>query len=186
MNIKRIILDIDDVLAAHIESWLSWYNKEWFDFLEKKNITDWNLVQFVSPKCGNRVYDFLKLPTVYDNVLPIEYAQIGVNFLRSTGKEIIFVTSRDWACNKFDWLVRYGFSKNSKEYVVAENKSLIDADMIIDDNYMNVKEFPGIKWLYTQPWNAKYEHPNKLASWGYLSRRVNNWIEIIKLFGGNV
>jgi len=166
----RIILDIDDVCAELVSTWLTKYNIDWNDNLTKDMITDWNVGSF--SKIGDKFYDYLNMPNfnLYENMPMVEGALDGVNYLRSLGYEIIFCTIYDYNNRKWDWLVKNKFTNNPDEYVVAHNKNLIKGDIIIDDNYDNFINYDGIKFLYTQNWNRKF----------HTIFRVNGWKEIIE------
>ena len=47
----------------------------------------------------------------------------------------------------------------------ATDKSLIRADLIIDDRYKNVMDFVGPCILFDQPWNSHHQHHNRAAGW---------------------
>jgi 5'(3')-deoxyribonucleotidase len=165
----RIAIDVDDVLCGLVEEVVEIYNDSWGDTLTKDKITVWNMSRFVKPQCGTFVQKYFNMPGLYDNVRPIPGAQMGVEKLRSYGCELLFVTAAlpDVMGEKFKWLQAYGFTDDLREYIVAKNKSVIQAHVLLDDNYDNTSTFRGYGMLYTQPWNDKHN----------VKYRVNNWEE---------
>lgn len=74
---------------------------------------------------------------------------------------------------------------NEQNVIVAQDKSLIKGDVLIDDCVDNLKIFDGSVICYAQPWNTEVEDWNKeegnLDCLGYNCRRYDNW-ESINIF----
>jgi 5'-nucleotidase len=151
MTTKIIAFDIDSVLAEIMEPWLSRYNKDYDDTLTQEKITNWEIHSFCKPKCSHRIYDYLT-PDLYDETKPIPGALQAVHNARRLGR-VIFVTSAAYTPGrKFAWLKDNGFFPKEHDYVECRDKSLIKADVMIDDYETNLASFPrGI--LFDQPWN---------------------------------
>ncbi len=168
-----VSVDVDDPTAMLIETWLDAYNKDWNDDLTKQEITDWDLARFVRPECGKKIYDYLKNPHLYDNVMPTPMSQDGIKELRAMNLRPVFVTSStiEQSGRKYQWLGDYGYIQKLSDYVEMSDKSLIRASVMIDDGFHNITAFNGIGALYNEPWNAK-------ETWDI---RVNNWVEFVDL-----
>lgn len=154
---KRILVDVDCVVADLMDEWLGIYNAEYSDNLDVSQIVRWGMEEFVKPECGTKIYDYLWLPYLYDHVKPIDGAITGVRWLRRHGYDIRFVTSGVHA-GKAQWLGRHGlligeFPLYSPDLIVAHDKSIIKADIMIDDNIKNCDNFSGTSILFGQPWN---------------------------------
>jgi 5'-nucleotidase len=168
-----IAVDVDDVLCDLNTEWLQRYNKDFDDNLTKNKITEWDISLFVKPECGKYIFEYLNDTYLYDNVLPLPGALKGINIIRDMGHRIIFVTTPTIksAGRKFLWLLNNSFVSNMKDYIEVTDKSLVRANMLIDDKYENIKAFDGSGVLYSQPWNLKYDY----------APRVKNWIGVVKL-----
>jgi 5'-nucleotidase len=172
-----IACDVDGVVADLMTPWLRWYNWEIdgnksADVLLMEQITQWDMHKIVHPSVGEKIYDFLQLPDAYDRVEPIDGALEGVNRLREMGHRVVFVTSTNVYQNgaKLKWLERHGFLelKNgflSPDYVEMKDKSLIRADVMIDDYPKNLEGFFGSQLLFTQPWNQDESRFNRRDDW---------------------
>jgi len=167
----NIIVDVDGVVADLHSVWLARYNHDWNDCLRIEEITEWELYKFV--KCGKLIYSYLELPDLYDTVEPIPGALKGVEFLRTMGFRVVFVTTgnRD---QKFNWLQKHKFLpptewKDHPDYVCCKDKSLVRARIIIDDNVDTLIAHPAWHILYDQPWNR---HATAIA-------RAHNWQDVI-------
>ncbi len=163
-----IAVDVDSVVAELGPAWLGRYNKDYNDTLTSKDILSWDTHLYVKPECGLKIYEYLKDPTLYDDVKPIPYALECVKYL-SQQYRIIYVTTSPIESfgAKYKWLKRYKFISDLSDYVECKDKSLIKADYLIDDNFNNVKQFGGVGYLFTQPWNIKF----------YWPFRINDWLE---------
>jgi 5'(3')-deoxyribonucleotidase len=172
----RIIIDIDDTLGDLLTPSLDDYFRDYHHRLTRDDITEWDITNFVVPECNEKFFDYFKNPEIYDRVEPIMGAQWGVEELRKRGHELLFVTAAVHP-GKGPWLIKWGFVEESwdiPEYACIRNKSLIQADIIIDDRPDTVDSFPGYGILFDRPHNRHYE-PSDSKS------RAISWEDIIGL-----
>lgn len=174
MKGKTILFDIDDVVANLITPWLSWYNWQYVDNLKKKDIKDWDISQYTVPSCGEKIYDFVHDPRVYNLVKPIKGAKKTIKALRDKGNRVMFVTAVNWHNSgaKIKWLNSNGFKVKKEDYIESSDKSNVYGDLFFDDGWHNISNTIAKEaYLYTQPWNEKYEY----------NKRVRNWSDIEKV-----
>lgn len=176
MRNKVILIDVDNVVADLITPWLNWYNNTYVDDLKPQDITDWDIAKFVKPECGQRIYDFVSSPGVYYTVVkPVKHSRKVIKALQEKGNRVVFITAiNDYVKDgvKLNWLNCNGFDVSPINYYEMNDKSNADGDLFIDDGWHNISS-SSIKnsYLYTRPWNIKYEY----------DKRVSNWKEIAKL-----
>jgi 5'-nucleotidase len=172
----RIIVDVDDVVADLLGRWLELYNQDFNDNLRPSDIKLWDLVEFVKPECGARIYDYLDRPDLYDQVEPIPGSLEGVSLLRSRGHQLLFVSAVNHPA-KFGWLCRNGFLERTDTtgYIVASDKSLIRADLIIDDNVETVRRFPGKSILVSRHHNQFAKNVVRADDWYGIFRLVEKF-----------
>ena len=140
-----LAVDVDEVCADLLGTWLSFYNIDHKTRLLAEDITSWDITPFLNPGTKDRFYAYLQMSSLYQQVLPIPYARRAVNQLRADGHRVLFVTS----CfpgtieAKRDWLVRWGFlpKDSSVDFLPVQDKALIRADYLFDDRPENVAEF---------------------------------------------
>lgn len=171
---KRVLVDVDAVVADLIPVWLGFYNKDYDDNLVASDIFKWGIHEIVKPECGAGIFNYLERTDLYDNVKPIDGAISGVQWLRQHSYDVRFVTSGVFE-SKIRWLGRHGFLMGenwlySHDVVVAHDKSIINADIMIDDNIKNCENFKGKSVLFAQPWNTG-SHP-----WF----RADGWVDVIQ------
>lgn len=169
---KIILVDFDDVTGDLMTAWLGLYNRDHDDCVIESDIKSWAIANYV--KCGEGIYDYLKYPSLYDNVFPIVGAENGINYLRDLGFRIVFITAStpEQAGRKYTWLGDYGLIDSRKNYVEALDKSIILGDYLIDDNPENVINAYGQGIVYTKEWNKSLG--------GYV--RMNDWSDITNYF----
>lgn len=162
-----VAVDVDGVLANIHDVWLARYNKDYNDNFTVDQWVDWGIHKFVKPECGIKIYDYIEDPSIYDDALPIPYAQEAIEFMKEHVR-IIFVTNSTVGTfgAKYKWLRKYGFLDNQDDYVECKDKSLIFAHQMIDDNIDNLNKFLGPqKYLYTQPWNKDKDCEWRIYDW---------------------
>jgi 5'(3')-deoxyribonucleotidase len=166
---KILAVDVDGVIAANHVEWLRRYNKDYNDTMTKDDWTTWDIHMLVKPVCGIKIYEYLKDPTLYENIKPIPDALETIKKL-SKKYRIIYVTTTPIEVSgvKYNWLKKYNFITRIQDYVECSDKSLIRAEYLIDDNIDNVRTFGGVGYIFTQPWNVNW----------YWPFRINNWQEV--------
>lgn len=156
-------LDVDDVLLDLVGQWLTEYNEEWSDTLDKKDLHEWDFTKFVKPECGKRVYRLLK-PEMYDRIKPLDGAVEFVQEIRNMGHVPRYITAcgdpknkrqhHAFAVAKHSSLIRHGIAVGNELLIPGRDKSRAPVDILIDDREENVESFRnGIAILFTQPWN---------------------------------
>lgn len=172
-----IAVDIDGTVADLAPSWYEIYNQDFDDDLTNEKVLSWDTHLYC--KGGKVIYQYLKDPSLYARVKPIEGALAGIRGLRLMGHRIIFVTSTvpEQAGRKYAWLLEHEFLRAKdgplSDFVEAHDKSLIRADLLIDDGVHNLESFIGYKVLYGQPHNATCKCFNRAEDWREVVRLVS-------------
>lgn len=177
--IRIVAVDVDGTVAGLHPVWLGRYNYDFNDNLQVEDIVDWNIHQFAKPECGKQMYKYIEDPSLYNDVLPITGSLEVISELKVERKDLRFVyvtnSTIGTAGRKYTWLKQYGFLDKQDDYVEAKDKSLIKADMLIDDYQENLISFIGYKLLLHSAWNRAFRHPDVC--------RVNNWFDIKYMIG---
>lgn len=67
------------------------------------------------------------------------------------------------------------FEINEKDIIIAQDKSMIIGDVMVDDNYQNlITSRCPYKILYTQPWNASIKELCSVNDWGMITALITN------------
>lgn len=150
---KTFAFDVDEVLAQIMPEWLSRYNRDYQDNLQVDQITDWDITKFTKP--GSHIYRYLDDPDFYDSIAPGPATAKILTAIRGLGHRAILVTSATPGSmgQKYKWAMRHGLIQSTKDYVETGDKSLICADVLLDDYPGNLINFKGRGVLFDQPWN---------------------------------
>src|SRR5258706_7253013 len=171
-----IACDIDDVLADLMSVWLTKYNLEFSDSLSESDIKTWNISPYT--KIGLQMFDYLKDPSIYDKVQPVENSLWGIEKLRLLDYRIIFVTAFNagLAGRKYQWLKEYNFDVKREDYFECVDKSLIASQYLIDDKIENVENAYGQGIIFHRRWNKDVQcYP-----------RVKDWLDVVNYFDGGI
>lgn len=155
-----IAVDVDEVCADLLSEWIRRYNRDYEDSITLPQITQWDMTQVVKPECGKRIYEYLNEPDLYRQIKPYPEALGAVEFLRRCGHRVVFATTcvRKSYDTKIEWLVENGFIADErvpKDVYPCGDKSLIMADVLVDDGVHNLETFPKWKVLVSRPHNLK-------------------------------
>lgn len=177
-------IDIDGVIANLIPTWLRYYNEDFRDNLQLKDITQYDIAECVKPEAKATIHDYLKMKNLYSFVLPIPGAVQGVNLLKAMGHRIVYCTQAiHCPGKKFPWLVEWGFLKEGQydDYSEMSDKSLLRTDILIEDSIIQIQRFRGNAAIFLageyQPWNkdVEFRHPVFVE----YAVKCQNWDEIV-------
>jgi 5'(3')-deoxyribonucleotidase len=168
--------DYDQVTSDTMTSWLNMYNKDFDDNLQLNEITSWEIQNFVKEEAKVKMMEYIRHSDVFKKSKPIRGAIKGIDYLKSQGHKIIFITVNNPNHIKERWLKKYNLIDNDNQIFVTENKKDIVCDFLIDDKPENLLGIDGIGILFTQPHNANY-------NW---FPRANNWKDIIDIIEGKI
>lgn len=149
---------MDGVIADLHTEWLRLYNEDYQDNKTVKDIVTWSMQDHVKKECGIKIFNYLKLPTLYDKVKPVDGAIDAIKFLRSLGHRVIVATTCviGTELDKFNWLAKHKVINGEKDFLAIADKSLINADVLIDDRPHNLEVFKGVSVCFDQPYNKDY------------------------------
>lgn len=169
---KKIALDVDEVIADPIPKFLDAYEKYFGQQLKKEDY--WGQKVYDLPN-ARHIRDVLYGKGFFRDLPVIENSQEVVKEL-SEKYDIYFTTStmefRNSLEDKYDWLVEHFPFIPPKQFVFVGDKSILQADYMIDDHASNLVDFTGKGLLYTASYNI---HETRFT-------RVNNWLEIRDFF----
>lgn len=168
---------MDEVIADALGALLTRYNRECNANVTKKDVEGKWLWQALPPGGQKVVESYLQSEDFFEDLPVIPGSQEG---LRRIGQryEVFVATAAMAFPNSFDakyrWLRRHFDFLNPQNFVFCGDKSILHADVLIDDMPRNLATFRGEKVLFTSPHNV-----NILDY-----RRADNWQDVEKMFLG--
>lgn len=171
---KRIAIDMDEVIADAIEKHLKLYNRDFNDTMTIADIqgkTLWEL----RPHLENDFMNYFTDPTFFRDLKVIDDSQEVIRELSDNYEIYITTAAMEVPASftaKYEWLREHFPFLSDMNFVFCGDKSIIHADYLIDDNARHFKHFCGQGILFTAPHNIRET--------GYV--RVNNWKEVRDYF----
>jgi 5'(3')-deoxyribonucleotidase len=172
---KRICVDMDEVLADTLGEHLRRYNEEYDEAITKQDLRGKILWDLVSVDRHERLRQYLHAEDFFADLDVVPNSQTVLKSL-SIRFEVFIATAAMQVPNslgpKYRWLQRHFSFIPPTHYVFCGDKCILQADYLIDDLPRNLDRFFGKGILYTAPHN--------LTAKGYT--RVHNWLEIAEFF----
>ena len=177
MERKRLLVDMDHVMADITSQYIKWYKDatgteiDWKDLLGKPEDLAFPQPLFIR--------EFLHTPGFFRSAPVMPGSREVLSELNEAYELFIVSAAMEFPqslIEKYEWLEEHFPFINWRQIVFCGSKKMISGDIMIDDHFRNLGNFNGEKLLFTATHNI-YTHLN-----GYT--RVNNWIEIKGLLMG--
>ncbi len=172
---KRICVDMDEVMADTLAEHLRRYNQEFDEDVTPDDLAGKGLWEVAPLDRQQQLRAFLDAEDFFEDLPLIPNAQQVLKDL-SSHFEIFIATQAMTVPNslgpKYRWLQRHFAFIPPTNYVFCGNKNILRADYLIDDLPRNLQRFEGQGLLYTAPHN--------LTATGFT--RVNDWQEVAEYF----
>ena len=174
----KIAIDFDGTLFPTMERVVEIYNKKHDTNIDMSQITMYSLYDDFPADVADEMIELFVDKDVYSCLQPYKGAIRAVKTLTEQGHEIYIATSTD--VRNMEWkeeLLQKHFPFIPKNNLIRiHNKSLLNVDMIIDDNLNNLKSTFADRVCFSQPWNQ-----NEGTDYAYSIYRIQHWGEIINV-----
>ena len=171
---KRIAIDMDEVIADFIPKHLALFNRD-----HNENITVEDLkgkkLRELRPQLKEEIMNYLTEPTFFRDLAVVKDSQEIIRELSEHYEIFIATAAMEFPTSftaKYEWLKEHFSFLNDRNFVFCGDKSIINADYLIDDNVRFLKRFLGQGILFTSPHNIRETD----------FVRVNNWKEVKNYF----
>lgn len=172
---KRICVDMDEVLADTLSEHLRRYNEEYDEAISKEDLEGKVLWDIVSADRHERLRQYLHAEDFFADLEVVRDSQEVMKGL-CVRFDVFIATAAMHVPNslgpKYRWLQRHFPFIPPTHYVFCGDKSILLANYLIDDLPRNLDRFCGHGLLYSAPHNAHAQ--------GHT--RVNDWVEIAEFF----
>lgn len=175
---KRIAFDFDGTLFPTIEKVLEIYNKRHNTNIELSQITTYNIADSLDADIADELIELFINRDVYTNLQPYKGAIRAVKTLVEQGHEVYIATATD--VRNMEWkeqlLQKYFPFIPKKNLICIHNKTLLNIDVLVEDNFDNLIHTLADRVCFDQPWN---QNENKDFVYGIY--RIHHWGEIINV-----
>jgi 5'(3')-deoxyribonucleotidase len=167
-GMKRIAIDMDEVLADTLTKHLSAYNQEYGDILTKADLAGRHVHEVVREDRKERVRNYPRNRDFFCDIPVMPGSQEVV--ARLVERHQIFVTTAAMEyptsfTAKHDWLRKHFPFIPDSNIVFCGDKSIIAADFLIDDNAHHFRLFRGIGLLFSAPHNLNETRYHRFENW---------------------
>ncbi|TQR18541.1 5' nucleotidase, NT5C type [Psychrobacillus soli] len=171
---KRIAIDMDEVISAFSLKCLQLFNAEYnsnytVDHLHGKLLAE------LDHRFNDKVNVYLAEESFFQGLDVIEGSQDALRRLNEQYEIFIVTAAMEFPASlapKYQWLKKHFPFLNEKHFVFCGDKSIIRADYLIDDTPLNLENFEGEGLLFSAPHN--------MNNTSYV--RLNNWKEVEQYF----
>ena len=174
----RIAIDMDEVMADSLTRHLQLYNDEFGANLRKQDLQGKPL-HLTVPEAHRRRIDEIALSDGFFWDLDVMPGCQEVIRDLTERFDVFIVTAAMEFPNSFlpkhAWLQEHFPFLDIRNVVYCGDKSIVDADIMIDDRIRNLEQFEGMRILFSAPHNLNEKR--------FL--RVNSWKEVRALLLGN-
>jgi 5'-nucleotidase len=168
---KRILVDMDGVLADVYSRYFELYEEE----TGLKKTMD-EIIGLKEGEAFPEAFRWVKTPGFFRTLPVIPDSPRVLKLLNETYEIIVVSMATEFPESLTDkqlWLNEHFPFISWKQVIFCGNKSLVPADIMIDDHFKNLDNFKGETIIFTQPHNM-----NSIDS---RHRRVDSWLEIEEL-----
>jgi 5'-nucleotidase len=168
---KRILVDMDGVLADVYTRFLELYEQETG---LKKPLEELNDIK--EGESFPQVLRWVDTPGFFRSLPVIHDSQRVLKSLNEVYEILVVSMATEFPASLTDkqlWVNEFFPFISWRQVVFCGNKSLIPADIMIDDHFKNLDNFTGETLMFVQPHNVN--------STGHRHKKVYSWLEIEKL-----
>ena len=153
-----IAYDMDETLFDLMNPWLDLYNNDYDDNITRSDIKGWSVHMWVKPECGKKIYEYLAMPGLFEEMRPFDGIVESLERHHAFGDRIVLVSSVPISAPNSYGEKLYSVKKNfpflpDDCMIACHRKELINADFLVDDGGHNLIDFPGIATCIDRPWN---------------------------------
>jgi 5'-nucleotidase len=175
MTKQRIAIDMDEVMADPLSRFIEWYERDHGIILKPEQLHGRKIYEAVVAEHRDILRKYPHQVNFFKDLKIIPDSQEVIRRLSERYEIFIASAAMEFQHSLFDkhvWLQTYFEFIPWKNYVFCGDKSIINADFLIDDHVFNFVGFRGEGIIFTAPHNV---HET-----GF--RRVNSWKEVAEMF----
>jgi 5'(3')-deoxyribonucleotidase len=166
---------MDEVMADALAEHLVRYNRDYHAGLTLEDLQGKALWDVIASEHHSVVEGYLRSDDFFENLTVMPESQRVMRLLQQRYEVFIATAAMEVPASfhqKYRWLEKHFPYISPSHIVYCGDKSILNADYLIDDNPRQLQRFKGEGILFTSPHN--------IAVKGF--RRVNDWLDVEKLF----
>ncbi len=170
---KKLLLDVDGVLAAFHVKALSEINDKYGTELNINTFSSWHITEGMPPKMQQEVHDSWRTEGWCLGIDPYVGSVSAVQELRKV-VDVYFLTAQMidspyWLWERTQWLKQH-FQARDEDIIFTLSKQMVMGDVLVDDKPENIQHWSEAHptktaFLWDQPYNHHFEYENRTKSW---------------------
>ena len=172
-----LCVDIDDTINNLTERSFEILNCRGGRHRDMSELTNYDCYKCLPKNDADTLLELFKEKELWDSLTPLKDAVWGIQTLLNLGHRVIFATATN-ECNfawKCEWMAKYFPMISTNDIIRIKDKSLIRADIMIDDCLEQLVKSPCERICLDNYWNR-----DSTKDYVYDIYRAHNWKEIIK------
>jgi 5'(3')-deoxyribonucleotidase len=177
LALKRICVDMDEVMADAVAEHLLRYNRDYDEQITVADLEGKWLWDIVASERHGALEAYLRSEDFFEHLAVMPESQRVIRRLQQSFEVFIATAAMEIPSSfaqKYRWLEKHFPFIPPSHIVYCGDKGILRADYLIDDNPRQLQRFQGTGILYSSPHNAKVK--------GF--KRVKDWLEVESLFLG--
>ncbi|WP_276372983.1 5'(3')-deoxyribonucleotidase [Chryseolinea sp. H1M3-3] len=165
---KRLIIDMDDVIADATGQFIQFYEKEFGVRVTRDSLNHKDEGLGFPAHHHEVIQQFPFRETFFQTMIPHEGSQEALEKLNKKYELFIVSAAMQFPqslIEKFKWLAEYFPFLHWKQIVFCGSKAVVHGDYMIDDLAYNLETFNGEKFIFTAPHNLHIDKYRRLNSW---------------------
>lgn len=171
---KRLIVDMDDVMADATGQFINYYEKE-FGVKVERSVLNGKGEGEGFPDNHSIVAEFPYRKNFFRTMSVNENCQQVMEQLNRNYEVFIVSAAMEFPQSlneKLEWLQEYFPFLTWKQIVFCGSKTVVHGDYMIDDLVHNLERFNGEKFIFTAPHNYHLNHFNRLNNWSEVAKKL--------------
>ncbi|HEV7621657.1 MAG TPA: 5'(3')-deoxyribonucleotidase [Flavisolibacter sp.] len=165
---KRIAIDMDEVIADAQFRFSEWYERDYGIKILKEQLRKQTIEDLINPEHRNAIKEYPRKEGFFKDLEVIEGSKEVIKELSKRFEIFITTAAMEFPfsfVHKLNWLNLHFPFISWKQIVFCGDKSIINADYLIDDNAYHFERFIGQGILFSAPHNMNINWPLRMNSW---------------------
>jgi 5'-nucleotidase len=169
---KRLIIDMDDVMADATGQFINFYERD-FGVRVERSVLNGKQEGEGFPDNHSVLRKYPHEKNFFRSMKPNEHCQEVMEKLHQKYEVFIVSAAMQFPQSlpeKLEWLNQYFPFLDWKQFVFCGSKAVVFGDYMIDDLPHNLEKFNGEKFLFTAPHNIHVKDFNRLDNWLHVAK----------------
>jgi 5'-nucleotidase len=173
LSMKRLIVDMDDVMADATGQFINYYEKEFGVRLDRAILNGKGEGEGF-PENHKRIAEYPYLENFFRTMDVNENCREVMEKLNNKYELFVVSAAMEFPqslSEKLQWINEHFPFLHWRQIVFCGDKQIVHGDYMIDDLVRNLERFNGEKYIYTAPHNTHLNHFNRLNDWTEVGER---------------